>query len=315
MLTADYGLTVSDEITSGDWLYYTWAGLQHFKCVIPKGCKLVVDMSFEGGFYQYGFDAILANITSDMSPTCVLLIVPIEIDAISEYKTYFHNPFLYAPDIVEYNPQPLDKRFIMPIRGLHGVRAKLAHTMHSAGVCNDGYVSFPGDELTPPYAIDTPEYVKPGYHNYTHDDNLYEYALKSGFYVNSETLFHDGNGRIPSSAFMTEKWTKTIRSCRPSIALATHDFHNIVHNVHGYRLFDRLINYSFDSVPDEDERFVACTDEIKRLCKLPIEFWQSHEEYIASVATYNLQLFNEYSMQRQQHEHTMVNIIMDFYNE
>ena len=92
---------------------------------------------------------------------------------------------------------------------------------------------------------------------------------KSSFSVVTETTFENDSLNI------TEKSFKPLANCHPFIIIGDQHIHLKLKEF-GFELYDDLIDYSFDSVYNNLERFDAVTKEIKRIYELGdgwISFW------------------------------------------
>jgi hypothetical protein len=84
---------------------------------------------------------------------------------------------------------------------------------------------------------------------------------KTLFNVVTETSFDNNN------LSFTEKTFKPIANCHPFLIVGDYNINKELKNL-GYSLYDDLIDYSFDSVFDNDERMNAVFSEIKRIHSL-----------------------------------------------
>ena len=84
---------------------------------------------------------------------------------------------------------------------------------------------------------------------------------KTLFNVVTETSFDNNN------LSFTEKTFKPIANCHPFLIVGDYNINKELKNL-GYSLYDDLIDYSFDSVFNNDERMNAVFSEIKRIHSL-----------------------------------------------
>jgi hypothetical protein len=102
---------------------------------------------------------------------------------------------------------------------------------------------------------------------------------KTLFNIVTETSFDNNN------LCLTEKTFKPIANCHPFLIVGDYKINNQLKNL-GYSLYDDLIDYSFDSVFDNDERMNMVFTEIKRIHALGsnyiIDWYKNNVEKIKS---------------------------------
>ena len=115
-----------------------------------------------------------------------------------------------------------------------------------------------------------------------------DHYSKTLFNVVTETSFEN------NSLNLTEKTFKPLANCQPFIILGDLNANKKILDF-GFEPYDDLIDYSFDSIEDNVDRFVACTNEIERIHSLGEEYvMEWYRENINKIEN-NKKLFLEYS--------------------
>jgi hypothetical protein len=65
--------------------------------------------------------------------------------------------------------------------------------------------------------------------------------------------------------FVTEKTLRPIMSEKPFMVFSCQNYHKKLSEKYGFKLYDELIDYSFDSIPELDKRFDAQINELVRI--------------------------------------------------
>ncbi len=135
------------------------------------------------------------------------------------------------------------------------------------------------------------------YPNHKNDvfSNL-KYTTKSHYadtYFNiiTETSFEN------NSLNLTEKSFKAFANCHPFLIIGDMDTHKYLQSL-GFELYDELIDYSFDSMPDNQKRLNDALEQIRKVHKLGIDsiinFYKNNIEKIKK----NKERFFEYSFSK-----------------
>ncbi len=135
------------------------------------------------------------------------------------------------------------------------------------------------------------------YPNHKNDvfSNL-KYTTKSHYadtYFNiiTETSFEN------NSLNLTEKSFKAFANCHPFLIIGDMDTHKYLQSL-GFELYDELIDYSFDSMPDNQKRLNDALGQIRKVHKLGIDsiinFYKNNIEKIKK----NKERFFEYSFSK-----------------
>lgn len=116
--------------------------------------------------------------------------------------------------------------------------------------------------------------------------------LNTRFSVVAETTFHD-----LTNLFISEKSFKPIIYGHPFIILGhQHTLSQLQRQ--GYRTFSPFFNEAYDEIADPQKRFIAVLSEIDRLCRLPVETWQSFAAQLNDICEFNYEHFvNSHSQQ------------------
>ena len=102
--------------------------------------------------------------------------------------------------------------------------------------------------------------------------------------VVSETIFYQDKRHL------TEKIFKPIVACRPFILVGAPG--NLAYlKRYGFKTFDRWVDESYDNILDSDLRIAKITDELQRLCSLPMEELKQMECEMREVLEYNFNHF------------------------
>ena len=108
------------------------------------------------------------------------------------------------------------------------------------------------------------------------------------FSVVTETTFDNNSLNI------TEKSFKPIANCHPFIIIGDQNINKKLEDF-GFQLYDDLIDYSFDAIYDNYERFDAVTKEIKRIYDLGEDFILSRYKKNQEKIEKNKSIFFTYS--------------------
>jgi GDP-L-fucose synthase len=115
-----------------------------------------------------------------------------------------------------------------------------------------------------------------------------DHYSKTLFNVVTETSFEN------NSLNLTEKTFKPLANCQPFLILGDLNANKKILDF-GFELYDDLIDYSFDSIKDNVDRFVACTNEIERIHSLGKEYIMEWYRKNINKIENNKKLFLEYS--------------------
>jgi hypothetical protein len=179
--------------------------------------------------------------------------------------------------------------------------------MSKKNLVDDGYYSFPlepdtqqkldsVDSLFPslldlmdtidntfsklPLNVDTDKILEIN-HAYSPQRDLLKFYRNSYFSIVSETYFFKGNPK-----FFTEKIFKPIIHKHPFILLSTPNMLQHLRE-YGYKTFDGIIDESYDTIENDDERFLAVVNEIERLCNLSESELKTFREQCIEIVDYN----------------------------
>jgi hypothetical protein len=122
-------------------------------------------------------------------------------------------------------------------------------------------------------------------------------------YLYNETLFSivTETSYTNTRIFITEKTPKSFRNLHPFLILGDWNIHKKLEEL-GFKLYHDLIDYSFDSIKDNDLRFIKFTEEVSRLIKnkdIIYEWYKSNTDkliynYEHLINTFNIQNETEY---------------------
>lgn len=122
-------------------------------------------------------------------------------------------------------------------------------------------------------------------------------------YLYNETLFSivTETSYTNTRIFITEKTPKSIRNLHPFLILGDWNIHKKLEEL-GFKLYHDLIDYSFDSIKDNDLRFIKFTEEVSRLIKnkdIIYEWYKSNKDkliynYEHLIKTFNIKNEAEY---------------------
>lgn len=115
----------------------------------------------------------------------------------------------------------------------------------------------------------------------------YEHYASTLFSVITETT-HDN-----LSLNLTEKSFKSIANCHPFLIVGDTRVNEKLKEF-GFKLYDDLIDYSFDSVYDNNERLDKCLSEIKRIYNLGSDYILKWYKNNIDKIEYNKKLFMSY---------------------
>jgi hypothetical protein len=91
-----------------------------------------------------------------------------------------------------------------------------------------------------------------------------------------------------SSIFVTEKTVISLLLGKPFLVATAPGFHRYLRDL-GFELYTEIFNYSFDSEPDQEKRFVMVLENFERLCSLSLEELPNLYKKIESKIEYNKQ--------------------------
>lgn len=113
---------------------------------------------------------------------------------------------------------------------------------------------------------------------------LNQYTQPSQQYIDS--LFDLVIESTPEVTFFTEKTYKPILYGKPFLIYGAVNMNSHLEEL-GFKLFRDVVDYSFDSIEDDEERAIALCKELKRLSTIPLE---KIEELTGIEVEFNLQL-------------------------
>lgn len=104
-----------------------------------------------------------------------------------------------------------------------------------------------------------------GVQNQVHDNHLWtEYYLNSNclFSIQSESIVHDGG--YGEKQFLSEKTWKPLLLGQPFLNIGSCGYYNYLQEF-GFKLYDEIIDYSFDSICNTEERILSITSQLEKL--------------------------------------------------
>jgi hypothetical protein len=118
------------------------------------------------------------------------------------------------------------------------------------------------------------------------------YTKNSYIMICNETYFYADN---KPTGWLTEKSIKPMLSEQMFILVSRKGIHSLVQDL-GFKLFDQVIDYSFDT-QDDGERLESIKKEIDRLSKINIQ--ELHKifvsDYVQDIIKHNRAVFEEYT--------------------
>jgi len=118
------------------------------------------------------------------------------------------------------------------------------------------------------------------------------YTKNSYIMICNETYFYADN---KPTGWLTEKSLKPMLSEQMFILVSRKGIHSLVQDL-GFKLFDQVIDYSFDT-QDDGERLESIKKEIDRLSKINIQ--ELHKifvsDYVQDIIKHNRAVFEEYT--------------------
>ena len=115
-----------------------------------------------------------------------------------------------------------------------------------------------------------------------------DHYSKTLFNIVTETSFEN------DSINLTEKTFKPLANCQPFLIFGDHNANKKIFD-YGFQLYDDLIDYSFDDIQNNVDRFIACTNEIKRIHSLGEGYIMEWYKNNIDKIEYNKKLFLDYS--------------------
>jgi hypothetical protein len=88
----------------------------------------------------------------------------------------------------------------------------------------------------------------------------------------------------PYHFFVTEKTLRAIDSMKPFVVFSCKDFHKKLKNRYNFKLYDNIIDYSFDDEDDKEERWNKIVEELIKLKRYSPE---ELKEITRDIALYN----------------------------
>lgn len=116
----------------------------------------------------------------------------------------------------------------------------------------------------PPLYLDTEDLVT---NRALIDDTLTPYYEKSLISIISETNYYTRHSGMESSCFLSEKAWKPILFKHPFMIISTPGILSSLRQL-GYKTFSDIIDESYDTMEDDDDRMLAIIEETERLTKL-----------------------------------------------
>lgn len=126
------------------------------------------------------------------------------------------------------------------------------------------------------------------YTRFDHVNNIYNLEnilTKSFVHVVSETC---GISYMP---YITEKFMYSIVTRGLFVAWAQPGWHNMIVNLFGFKLYDQIFDYSFDSIQNPIERYTALTSMLAKFKNLSRDDWQDLYNIEQPTIEYN---YNHY---------------------
>jgi len=111
--------------------------------------------------------------------------------------------------------------------------------------------------------------------------------------VVSESSFNTGN------FFVTEKTCKPIVGLKPFMVLASENYHKNLVEDYGIELYDELFDYSFDSMPNINDRIQGIIDNLNRIVQWDLSKIQEIHNILLPKMLYNRQKFLDYGSNKE----------------
>lgn len=89
--------------------------------------------------------------------------------------------------------------------------------------------------------------------------------------------------------FLSEKTAVPLFMCKPFLVASCQNFHAFIESL-GFKLYDEIFDYSFDTEPNMEKRFEMLLENFKRLTKLPLSELPKLKEKVQEKLDYNKQL-------------------------
>tara|TARA_R110000868_G_scaffold102091_1_gene281103 strand:- start:41338 stop:42393 length:1056 start_codon:yes stop_codon:yes gene_type:complete len=218
-------------------------------------------------------------------------VIPIKKDINITWDTYVLN--MTIAHSVENNVGPIGHtQLIKPFMSLNGRarqnRLRFLDYMEKYKLIDKGYVSFYNFEKINPYKQNynfkwwkpktmqfDKEWFNPvhGYRDFLIPPTEYKNSLWS---IASESIISD--------FFITEKTWMPLYHQRPFITYGCVNFHKILVNKYRFKLYDSIIDYSFDSVKDDELRCDMLMKEVEKICSMDLT---KQKEILQPVIDYN----------------------------
>lgn len=116
----------------------------------------------------------------------------------------------------------------------------------------------------PPLYLDTEDLVT---NRAKIEDTLTPYYEKSLISIISETNYYTRHSGMESSCFLSEKAWKPILFKHPFMIISTPGILSSIRQL-GYKTFGEIIDESYDTIEDDDDRMLAIIEETVRLTKM-----------------------------------------------
>ena len=190
------------------------------------------------------------------------------------YQTYADMAIMDKdPFMKEWDFKPT-KHFICRNRGERHHRTALLYSLGEKGLLDGNFYSL----------LYTPHPTNTGYDlsNYSREINLSDFKLKqktlpedgdvnhhADYYRFSPGVVHSAIDIVTETSddtlFYTEKTFRNLITGKPFLIFGAPRINSILKS-YGYKLFDNIVDYSFDFIEDDVERLKKFTEEIYRLC-------------------------------------------------
>jgi hypothetical protein len=121
------------------------------------------------------------------------------------------------------------------------------------------------------------------------DDSYFSIVTETTFYNNDHPRMLN-YGTVPNNIFITEKTFKCIPAMHPFIILAYPGLLAELRRL-GYKTFAPLIDETYDTIINDDDRFEAIWKEIIRLLQKTPEEWIQWQTAIKEIVEFNKNYF------------------------
>lgn len=219
------------------------------------------------------------------------------------FQYYGQRHFKEYYNIINYEIKEKSKDFLCFNKEARLHRVRLIERMLATNYISRGYYSFEGpngwinkipelsrefeniklnNALFPIRLNITPDRINPV--NITADD--LNYFNDSYFSIITETLFYIPNNNNEDCLFLSEKTYKCLVMKHPFIMMCRPNTIAELRNL-GYKTFSPMIDETYDSIENDNDRFAAIWKEITRLLQQTPEEWIQWQTQIRDIVEHN----------------------------